>query len=303
MMGVTSGGLPRAHCSGIYAVSQHPKIGGAQSVQKGSAGAAGSGNDGLNDWDDNAQDEGGNPKASSCLDALKVQAIVVAALALYTMVQAIDIVAYFATLEVVPYSGRVHAVCVMGSSKQLVDVDPLQATVLVTTTLMKEYRARFGDDRGPLAYILAHEIAHVLAKHTADQVLITSTQVSIGKDDPIIALELRRMPDSLNDAQKANALRHKFEYEADELAAHLMAEVDYDPRDALRGLAFLAKIQDKYTGKGGLANEYDSTHPPIHKRMQHLHKNKQAIKETYKRAEREAKKEETAEGASTKGSA
>ncbi|KXZ57076.1 hypothetical protein GPECTOR_5000g1303 [Gonium pectorale] len=152
------------------------------------------------------------------------------------------------------------------------------ATVLVPKAFMEEYRARFSDDRGPLAYVLAHEVAHVLAKHTlgvtgsadgdvrrpvpADRKLLTSTQLTIGKDDPIIALELALLPDSLNDEQKANALRHQqFEHEADLLAAHLLAEAGYDPQDAVRGLEFVADLEDKYkksgqVGKGGPANEY-----------------------------------------------
>lgn len=134
---------------------------------------------------------------------------------------------------------------------------------------------------GELACILAHEIGHVLAKHTAPNPAEEANQMITGTVGDIadsvigsasgygIAGSLANMiiTSSLN-AFLVNPNAQRLEYEADQIGIFLMADAGYDPEDAVR---FWTRAKDDPDfGKSTL--QFLSTHPSSDDRLIRLQK-------------------------------
>lgn len=135
-----------------------------------------------------------------------------------------------------------------------------------------------GRDRDEVAFILGHEMAHVIRRHAIDRllkqkVLSAVTLVSPGRG--ALAAWIRQVGfQSLERAYSQDE-----ESEADELGLLLMRAAGFDPAGAIRVLQRLGEL-DAVPDPLGLG-AYLSTHPPIEERVVRL---RRMIKDFSKRS-------------------
>lgn len=120
-----------------------------------------------------------------------------------------------------------------------------------------------------LAFVLAHEMAHVIRRHAINRLLTqkvmsAATLVSPGRG--ALALWLRQVGQQW--LQRAHS--REDEFEADELGWLLMRAAGFDPLGSMRLLQRLGEL-DRRPDPFGLG-PYISTHPPIEDRVARLRK-------------------------------
>lgn len=124
-----------------------------------------------------------------------------------------------------------------------------------------------GPDRDEVAFVLGHEMAHVIRRHAIDRllkqkVLSAVTLVSPGRG--ALASWIRQVGfQSLERAYSQDE-----EFEADELSLLLMRGAGFDPAGAIRVLQRLGEL-DRPPHSLGLG-AYLSTHPPVEDRVLRL---------------------------------
>ncbi len=109
-----------------------------------------------------------------------------------------------------------------------------------------------------LAFVLAHELGHALARH------------------PAKAIALSRQTDGTKQIEKQ---RMHFELEADALALHLMAQACYDPS---KGVQFWHRFSS--TPQARLQQELAGTHPPDETRIRAMEQALSQAMQEYKQA-------------------
>ena len=127
-----------------------------------------------------------------------------------------------------------------------------------------------GRDRDELAFVVAHEMAHVIRRHAVDRLLRelghkALSAVSLATPATrTIAPWLR----SVGVRWLEQAYSRELEFEADELGARLMRAAGFDPTAAVRMLQRLGDLEAQADplGLGG----YLSTHPLVADRVRHL---------------------------------
>lgn len=117
-----------------------------------------------------------------------------------------------------------------------------------------------------LAFVLAHEMAHVVRGHVMDRVL-SSTLLNVASRASLAARMMNRAV--LEAALKLlqNAYSQEQETEADRFAVRLMLSAEMNP---LAGAAVLGKLSSAGDGSDELPS-YFSTHPPSSARMDRIH--------------------------------
>jgi predicted Zn-dependent protease len=147
--------------------------------------------------------------------------------------------------------------------------------IFVTEALL----ARLGSE-GQLAGVLAHEVGHVLARHSAER--IAKQQLTQGLTGALVLSTYDPdNPSSAGTAQMAMLigslinLRYgrEDELESDRLGVRLMAEAGYDPRSLITVMDVIASSRE-----GGGQPEFLSTHPDPGNRRQSI---EQAIAEQF----------------------
>lgn len=137
------------------------------------------------------------------------------------------------------------------------------------------------ETEGQLAGVLAHEIGHVVARHSAEH--IAKARLTEGLTGAaVIAAYDPNNPSSRASAQVAvmigQLVNLKFgrddELESDRLGVRFMAEAGYDPRSMLRVMEILSQA-----GEGNRPPEFFSTHPNPERRLERI---QQAIDEQFK---------------------
>lgn len=132
---------------------------------------------------------------------------------------------------------------------------------------------------GELAGVLGHEIGHVVARHSAEQ--IAKTQLTEGLTGAaVIATYDPNNPASANSAQVAALIGQlvtlKFsrsdELEADRLGVCLMNDTGYDPNEMIEVMKILEASQT-----GNQPPEFLSTHPDPGNRIQQIQQDMQNI--------------------------
>ena len=113
-------------------------------------------------------------------------------------------------------------------------------------------------DRDELAFLLGHEMGHVLRGHARSQLTARTFLNAVTARLSGAGLMLRQL---LNQGYS-----RELELEADREGARLAAAAGFDPRAAARALQRLARVSG---GNAGLM-EYFSSHPPIAERVQKL---------------------------------
>ena len=122
-------------------------------------------------------------------------------------------------------------------------------------------------DRDELAFVVAHEMAHVIRRHAINRVLRQTAYAAASMIAPgrgTIAPWLRRV--GLEWLERGYSRDQEFE--ADALGALLTRAAAFDPRGALRLFARFQRL-DRATGAPGLG-AYLSTHPPVGDRIMRL---------------------------------
>ena len=121
------------------------------------------------------------------------------------------------------------------------------------------------------AAVLAHEIAHVAAKHSVKQmqsalgynVLLGVVLVGLGDRNPQMVQQLAGVSNVVFDLLSRGYGRQD-ELEADRLAVTYLRQAGLDPQALVRSLEFLMTQQ----GPGGRVFEVLSTHPRMQERIQ-----------------------------------
>jgi beta-barrel assembly-enhancing protease len=128
------------------------------------------------------------------------------------------------------------------------------------------------ETEGQLAGVLAHEITHVVARHSAEQ--IAQQRLTEGLTGAaVIAAYDPDNPDSMRTAQVAMLIgqlvnlrfSRNDELEADRYGVRWMSEAGYDPRAMIGVMQILAEA----SGPSGQP-EFFSTHPNPENRIQHI---------------------------------
>jgi len=135
------------------------------------------------------------------------------------------------------------------------------------------------DNNAQLATVIAHEIAHVIARHGAERVSMQLSTNMLGKvaqaaldlENPLLAKTFQQAYGITSQVGLILPYSRTQEYEADKIGLILMAKAGYNPEAAI---AFWSKMQKK--DKGKQPPPWLSTHPPSNSR---LNKIKEAIPE------------------------
>jgi beta-barrel assembly-enhancing protease len=122
-------------------------------------------------------------------------------------------------------------------------------------------------NKDDIAFVLAHEMAHVIRRHAIDRMLQQKILDAVSLASPArgaLASWIRQV--GFQGLERAYSQDE--ELEADELAVLLMRAARFDPGGAIRVLQRLGDL-DRSPDPLGL-NRYLSTHPPIEERVSRL---------------------------------
>ena len=124
-------------------------------------------------------------------------------------------------------------------------------------------------DRNPdaLAFVLAHEMAHVIRRHAIERLLQQKVVSAVALASPgrgALASWIRKA--GFQGLERAYARDEEFE--ADELGLLLMRAAGFDPAGAIRMLQCLGALSPSPDSLG--LSRYLSTHPPIEERVSRL---------------------------------
>jgi len=133
------------------------------------------------------------------------------------------------------------------------------------------------DDESELAGVMAHEIAHVAARHGTEQAskaeLINFASIPLIFMGGVGGFALRQAAGFLIPMQFLQFSR-KDESEADYLGLQYLYKAGYDPGAAV---SFFEKLQAKESAKPGSVSKMFSTHPPTGDRIEMSKKNIETI--------------------------
>jgi len=133
------------------------------------------------------------------------------------------------------------------------------------------------DDESELAGVMAHEIAHVAARHGTEQAskaeLINFASIPLIFMGGVGGFALRQAAGFLIPMQFLQFSR-KDESEADYFGLQYLYKTGYDPGAAV---SFFEKLQAKESAKPGSISKMFSTHPPTGERIELSKKNIEAI--------------------------
>ncbi|OHB63990.1 MAG: hypothetical protein A2Y77_07330 [Planctomycetes bacterium RBG_13_62_9] len=123
-----------------------------------------------------------------------------------------------------------------------------------------------GWDRNEVAFILAHEMGHVIHGHAIERI-IASTAISAASRAAPIRGALGGWLQTVGIQFLQTAYSRAHELEADRLGVRLLMAAGFDPEGSLRLLTRLAELKNKSAEPLDLG-EYFSTHPTSEIRME-----------------------------------
>jgi predicted Zn-dependent protease len=110
-----------------------------------------------------------------------------------------------------------------------------------------------------MAFVLAHEAAHIHLGHAWDRSRANALVSLFRTANPLVGVGMRMLLD--------RAYSREQEFEADKLAVSLSARAEYAPDGAITLLTRLAELAG--TGSG-VVSQLLSTHPPVKERIGQL---------------------------------
>ena len=122
-------------------------------------------------------------------------------------------------------------------------------------------------DRDEVAFVVAHEMAHVIRRHAIDRVLQQKVVSALSLASPgrgVLASWIRR----LGFQGLERAYSRDQEFEADELGVRLMRAAGFDAAGAIRLLQRFHELDRRPDPLG--VGQYLSTHPPVEDRVRRL---------------------------------
>ncbi|MCY4121844.1 MAG: M48 family metalloprotease [Acidobacteria bacterium] len=128
-----------------------------------------------------------------------------------------------------------------------------------------------GRNRDELAFVIGHEMAHVIRGHVIDRIKLEWSQKALSAVSlatpagRTVAPWLRRV--GVQWLEKAYSREQEFE--ADELGGRLMRAAGFDPHGCVRMLERFRRLERESDPLGLAA--YLSTHPPVDDRKHHLY--------------------------------
>jgi predicted Zn-dependent protease len=132
--------------------------------------------------------------------------------------------------------------------------------VFFTTPLV----ALCGENDEELAFVMAHEIGHIVRGHAARRFLTSALLTALARTragrDPVTGLAANLFGELLK-----KGYSREQEREADEFAVRLLKSARYDPVAGVRLLSRLVQTPD-----GGESRGYFSTHPSIRERIERI---------------------------------
>jgi len=133
------------------------------------------------------------------------------------------------------------------------------------------------DDESELAAVMAHEIAHVAARHGTENAskaqLVTIASIPLIFMGGVAGFGIRQAAGFLIPMQFLQFSR-KAESEADYLGVQYLYKTGYDPGAAV---SFFEKLQAKESARPGSVSKMFSTHPPTGDRIESTKKNIEAV--------------------------
>jgi predicted Zn-dependent protease len=133
------------------------------------------------------------------------------------------------------------------------------------------------DDESELAAVMAHEIAHVAARHGTENAskaqLVNLASIPLIFMGGVAGFGIRQAAGFLIPMQFLQFSR-KAESEADYLGVQYLYQTGYDPGAAV---SFFEKLQAKESAKPGSISKMFSTHPPTGDRIELTKKNIEAV--------------------------
>lgn len=127
--------------------------------------------------------------------------------------------------------------------------------VFITAPLLEACRRQ--DNQ--IAFVLAHEIAHIVKRHAMERVVMQST-VSFASNVSIFRTAVSQWARKVGLGVLQNAYSQDHELEADAFAVHLSRAAGFDPKGSITLLSTLAQT-NAHTESSALY-PYFSTHPP-----------------------------------------
>jgi predicted Zn-dependent protease len=124
------------------------------------------------------------------------------------------------------------------------------------------------ETEGQLAGVLAHEIGHVVGRHSAEQMAKAQLTQGLTSAVGVAAADMSSAQMAAVVGQFVNMRYGRdHELESDRLAVRYMAKAGYDPRAMVRVMEILAQA----SGGGGGQPEFMSTHPSPENRIERIH--------------------------------
>jgi Zn-dependent protease with chaperone function len=127
-------------------------------------------------------------------------------------------------------------------------------TIVLAQSLVEFCR----DERDQMAFVVAHEAAHIHLGHAKERSRANTLVTVLGATNPLVGMGIRMLFD--------RAYSREQEFEADRAAATFCARAGYAPQAATTFLARLGAIAGSNEGVLQLL----STHPPVRERIEQL---------------------------------
>jgi len=124
-------------------------------------------------------------------------------------------------------------------------------------------------DRDELAFIIGHEMAHVIRGHAMDR-FISNSAIAIGSIAAPVRGLIARWLRTVGVKFLESAYSQDLELEADNLGARLTAAAGYDPKAPAQLLSRLAKLA-RPANQSGLGS-YFSSHPAFDLRIERVNR-------------------------------
>jgi len=134
--------------------------------------------------------------------------------------------------------------------------------IFITRALMESC----GADRDALAFILAHEMAHVVRGHPIER-LIMGTLISAAAHARPAAGWLGAVIKSAGTRFIQSAYSRDQELDADLLGVRLLRSAGFDAEAAVR---MLTRLKEDRPAEAATLDKYFSTHPPLDKRIRNI---------------------------------